>query len=152
MDGLSLHLILNHVPAVGATGALLLLAWGVVRRSADVTAAALATFVIVAVVAVPVFLSGNEAVGRLNGSSDIDTALVERHRGCAVASMVGLEAAAATAIAALWAGRSRRRFPLFPALATLLIGLTACVLLIRTVSLGGEIRHRELRASVVGRQ
>ena len=104
--------ILRHVPVIGGCGALLFLAWGVLRRSLDITLAALSAFVVVGVVAVPVFLHGDR-------------------QDAAVAAMVGLEAAAAVALAALFVWFTTRRYPAFPAAAALILGILAGVLVIR---------------------
>jgi len=104
--------IVRHVPVIGGCGALLFLTWGVLRRNVDITLAALSTFVVVGVVAVPVFLLG------------------DRH-DAAIAAMVGLEAAAAVALAALFVWFTTRRYPAFPATAALILGILAGVLVVR---------------------
>lgn len=129
-----MHLFLNDVPLIGAVGSLLLLAWGLGRRSTDVTLAALSALVIVGLVAVPVFITGTDLPHERNE-------LVLRHRDAAIAALVGLEAAAAIAISALFAWRTTRRYPIFAAAAALAIGCAASVLLVRAATLGGQISH-----------
>lgn len=134
MDPLHLHLFLNDVPLIGAVGSLLLLAWGLGRRSTDVTLAALSALVLVGLLAVVVFVTGSEL-------THSNAALVQRHRDAAIAALVGIEAAAAIALAALFAWRTTHRYPGFAAIAALLVGLAASVLLVRVAQLGGEITH-----------
>lgn len=106
------YAILNQVPAIGGGGALLFLAWGLFRRSLDVTLAALSGFVIVGVVSVPVFLNGDR-------------------RETAIAAMVGLEAAAVVALVALFCWFTTRRYPSYSAGAALVLGVLASVLVLR---------------------
>lgn len=108
--------ILSHVPAIGGGGALLFLAWGLLRRSLDVTLAALCGFVVVGVIAIPVFLSSER-------------------RDAAIAAIIGLEAAAAVALAALFVWYTTRRYPAFSAIAALVLGLMASVLVLRATGM-----------------
>jgi hypothetical protein len=104
--------ILSHVPVIGGGGALLFLAWGLFRRSLDVTLAALSAFVVVGVIAVPVFFYGDR-------------------RDTAIAAMVGLEAAAGVALVSLFCWYTTRRYPAYSAGAALVLGLLASVLVLR---------------------
>lgn len=138
MDPLHVHLFLNDVPLIGAVGSLLLLAWGLGRRSTDVTLAALTALVLVGALGVVVFVTGRDLPN--DGGM-----LVTRHREAATAAVVALVAAAAVAAAAVFAWRTTRRYPTFAAGAALAIGIAASVLLVRAASLGGQITHAVLR-------
>ena len=104
--------LISQVPVIGGGGALLFLAWGLFRRSLDVTLAALTAFVIVGVVAVPVFLNGDR-------------------RDSAIAAIVGLEAAAVVALVSLFCWYTTRRYPSYSAGAALVLGVLASVLVLR---------------------
>lgn len=147
MDPLHLHLFLNHVPAVGGIGALLFLAWGLFRQNNDVTSAAMVALVAVAVIAIPVFLTGEEAEARVKDLPEVSMEIAEHHEQAAVAALVGIEAAGAIALTGLLAWWKTRRYPMYPAAAALLIGIAAAVLLVRAAGLGGQIRHSEIRAA-----
>jgi hypothetical protein len=103
--------IFSHVPVIGGAGALLFLGWGLYRRSLDVTVGALCAFVVVGLVAIPVFLRST-------------------HHDTAVAAMIGLEAAAAVALVSLFDWFTTRRYPAFSAMAALVLGLIASVLVV----------------------
>ena len=70
-----------------------------------------------------------------------------RHQQAAVAAMVGMTAAGAIALTGLLAWWRTRRYPMYPAMAALLVGIAAAVLLVRAASLGGQVRQSELRAA-----
>jgi len=93
-------------------GALLFLSWGLLRHSLDVTLASLTGIVATGLVAIPLYLSGPRS-------------------DAAVAAIVALEAVAGVAVAALFVWKTTRRYPLFPAAATLVIGVAASILVVR---------------------
>ena len=64
-----LHLLLNHWPIIGAFIAFGLFVLALVMRSNDVKQASLALFAILALVALPTYLSGNAASEHLTKSS-----------------------------------------------------------------------------------
>ena len=111
VDARQMFSILRHVPAIGGAGALLFLGWGLLRRRLDVTVGALGAFVVVGLIAIPVFLRAE-------------------HHDSAVAAIIGLEAAAAVALASLFDWFTTRRYPAFSAGATLVLGLLATVLVL----------------------
>jgi uncharacterized membrane protein len=145
MDPLHMHMLLNHVPVIGGVAALLLLAWGLLRCSIQVTLAALIGLVIVGLVAIPVFLTGSIGEERFETLPQLSRELVQRHQDAAVAATVGLISAAAIAVAALIGWRSTRKLPRFAATAALIIGTAALVLAVRTATLGGQIRQNDLQ-------
>lgn len=108
--------ILGQVPAIGGGASLFLLAWGVCRRSLWVTLAALSGLVGVGLIAVPVFLSAER-------------------RDAAIAAMIGLEAVAVVALASLFCWYTTRRYPAFSAIAALVLGLLASVLVVRATAM-----------------
>lgn len=143
MDALRLHLLLNHVPVVGTIGALLLLAAGLLRRSRDITMAALVALVLTGLVAVPVFMTGSSAEQNIVGRTD----QIQHHKDAAVAALVSLESSAAVALCAVLVCIATRRFPMFAAVAALILGIAAAVLVVRASALGAEIRHTELTSN-----
>lgn len=59
------HLIINHFPVAGVLGAMLLFLYGVVRKSREIKVVSLGVFVLLALITIPVFWTGEEAVGAL---------------------------------------------------------------------------------------
>lgn len=145
MDAGSLHMILNHVPAAGAVVSLALLTLALILRRRRLGVIALSALVATGVLAIPASLAGTIAAKHV--VEERESALLDRHKEAAIAALISLEAAAATAIAALVASRSSRRFPVFQAAATLVIGLAALTLLVRAAMLGAEVRVVGTRAT-----
>ena len=91
---------------------LLLLGGGVLRRNHGITAAALISFVVVAVLSIPLFIVA-----------------VARHDEGAVSAFIALDSAAAIALTSLLLWRVTRRYPAFPAAALIAVGTGTALLM-----------------------
>ena len=141
-----IHLMLNHVPVLGTLFGLALLAWGSWRQNASLQRAALVTFVLAALIAIPVFLTGEpaeDAVERLAGVSDN---VIEAHEEAAVVSLIAVELLGVLGLAALLLARTRYS-PRLVVRGALAVAIVTAGLMAWTANLGGRIRHSELQAS-----
>jgi hypothetical protein len=145
MDVGHLHLMLNHVPVLGAPALLALLAWGLAGRIPAVTRGAIWLALALAVVTAVVYLTGEAAEELVEGLPTFQEPLVERHEEVALWATLILAATGFAAAAALW--RSRRGATISTALArVVLVGLLASTLAVGvTAWTGGPIGHPELR-------
>lgn len=147
MDYTYLHLSLNHVPILGTVFGFLLLLGGVLTRSKGVTRAGLISLFLAAVLAIPVYLTGEpaeEVAERLPGVTD---AVIELHESAAAVALTlviitGIAAAAAFAFSRSFPSR----LPLFMAIGTLVLAFATGGSMLQTANLGGQIRHTEIRA------
>lgn len=145
MNSAHLHLILIHFPVAGTVSGILLLGYALARKSDELVRASLWVFAITALFAIGVFLTGDGAekiVERLPGTFE---AVVERHEAMAAISFVAIEIAGAAAMAGLFFSRrynkiNRWYITSFLALAVITAGLVG-----EAASLGGQIRHTEIR-------
>ena len=137
-----LHLLLNHIPVLGTGFAFLILLAGLWRRSDDLRRAALALFVLIALLAIPTYLTGEpsgEALLRQN--LGVSSWQIERHDSAAEIALTAMECLGALSLLCLlldWrkiAGERPLRL-LTMAVAVVVIGLMAW-----TANLGGQIRH-----------
>jgi len=145
MNWAHLHLLLNHIPILGTLFGFLLLAWGMVRRNDPIQRAALATFVVAALVAVPVFLTGEpseDAVEHLAGTAE---QAIETHEDAALLSLISVELLGVLAVLSVI--RRRAGLSRFVPRAALVISVITVGLMARTANLGGKIRHAELRGA-----
>lgn len=74
MNPVHLHLLLNHVPILGTLFGLILLATGLFFRNKTLRSSGMITFVVVALLAIPAYISGGEAeevVEDIPGTSEI---------------------------------------------------------------------------------
>lgn len=147
MDWVHVHLLLNHVPVVGTIiGSLLLLA-AMVRKSDELKKASLVIFVVTALVAIPVFLTGEPAEELTENLPGVSEAVVERHEDSALLSLVAVEFLGAVSLLGLillW--RARRTAARWVVSLALAASIVAAGLMAWTATLGGQIRHTEIRS------
>lgn len=148
MDATHLHLILNHVPALGVVFAGLLLGVALWYRSAQFQRLALVMMVGTALVAIPVYLTGKEAEETVEGIAGVSEAAVERHADAAVASVAAIEILGGVALLGALLFRKAAAVPKLFAVGLLALTLTTTGLFAWTGYLGGQIRHTELKSRV----
>ena len=142
-----LHLMFNHIPVLGAPFLALLLLIGLIRRSAELQRVALGLTVLLALVTIPIYLTGDPAQEQVENQPWFDKDRGHDHEERADAALVGMLVAGAVALGGLWLRRKTPdvRRPLAGlALAALLV---ASGLLAWTALGGGQIRHDEVRGA-----
>jgi hypothetical protein len=144
MDPLYVHIALNHAPVFGLMGCVLLLLWALITRSRDVARAALAGTILVALIAIPVYLTGEPSEERVEDLPGVSHDAIEEHEDAAKYAFWVVEATGAIALIGLVLARKRPEIPRAALIATLLVALIGSVALARTANLGGKIRHTEL--------
>jgi uncharacterized membrane protein len=149
MNTAHVHLLLTHLPVVGAVFAVLLLATGLLTRSAAVRRVALAAVVVVALSGLPTYFTGEGAEDAVEGLPGVSETVIERHEDAAGRSLVALETAGVLALLGLAATVRARRVPAWIVAGTLLVTAVGTGLLGWTANLGGQIRHTEIRAGAV---
>ncbi len=142
MNAAQLHLLLNHVPILGFCFAGLLMLAGLWRRSRDLQAAALCTFVVAGVVSIAVFLSGEPAEEVVEHLPGVAEAAIGEHEEAAEVAFGLMLATGVAAGVGLAVGRVREAKWFPPAL--LALGAVAFVVVSWAGHLGGLIRHTEI--------
>jgi hypothetical protein len=144
-----LHLIMNHVPTVGSVAALGLLFLGYVRRNEHLKHVGLEVLFVIAVLTLPVYVSGVAAHQELRVVKEVSDDAIRVHQDAALIGFAVMEFAGFAAWVALWQWRRHGRAArgLVPAATVLLV--LALALMGRAANLGGEIRHPEILASGV---
>ena len=139
------HLVLVHIPIVGVPFGLALLMWGLWRRSQDVRSAALVVFILCGLVAFQAKQTGDGAEEQLEKLPDFSKTLVHQHEEMADKAFLLTGALALASLAAMVATRGGREMPRFASPLLLALALSSSAALAYTGSLGGEIRHTEIR-------
>ena len=146
MNVAHLHLLLNHVPTIGTALGLGLLLVSLVARSNDLKQASLAVFFVLALLALPAYLSGNAAEEVIEDLPNVSKALIERHQDAALPSLALMEITGVLAWFGLWQFRRTSRLGRGNLSAVLLLSMVTFGLMTRTATMGGEIRHPEIRS------
>jgi len=145
MNAAHLHLLLNHVPTVGTAIGLGLFLLSLIRRNDPLPRASLEVFFVIALLALPAYLSGTAARAELEGRPGVSEALMERHQDAALPAFVFMEITGILAWLGLWQFRRISRPARWNAPAVLLLSSVTVALLARAANVGGEIRHEEIR-------
>lgn len=149
MNAAHLHLLLNHVPVIGSVAALLLLAFGMVRRSEEVTTLGLVSVVVVALFGAAAFFTGRageEVVEHLPG---ISRQLVHTHEEASEIAFIILGVAGAAGLITVFLLHARHRLSRALLVITLLLEIGGTGMVAYAASLGGQIRHPEARPGFV---
>lgn len=149
MNGTYLHLILNHIPAIGVLIGLGLGVFALLAKKPDVLKAALGLFVVAAVFAAFTYFTGESAEEAVEGLAGVSEVRIEAHEESAAAAAIGAGVLGALALGVLVFAWGR---PVRPVLGTLMLLLALGVggLITYTAKLGGEIRHTEIAGAAAG--
>lgn len=140
-----LHLLLNHVPTVGALAALGLLLLAFVRRNEHLTHAGLEALFVVALLTLPVYMSGAGAYRELRNAPGVSDIAIRMHQDAALWGFMVTECAGLVAWIALWQTRRWDRAARGIVVAATLLSVVAIAIMAGAANLGGEIRHPEIR-------
>jgi uncharacterized membrane protein len=143
-----LHLVLNHVPVIATFIGLLLLLVAFVRKSEELKKVTLALLVLIALVTIPVYLTGEPAEEMIENIPGTSEATIERHENAALFSLIAVEVTGITALAGLLIFGRKKGLGNLLAIVTLALSLISGGLLAWTANLGGQIRHTEITSGV----
>lgn len=147
LSPLHVHLMLNHMPLLGTLAAALLLGWGLVRRAPEVLRVGLIAAVLVALLTIPVYLTGEPAEHALRDRiPDMDRDIAHEHEERGELTFIVMLVTGALGAVALWRGRVAGE-PGRGWSGLVCAALVVCFALFAwTALIGGQIRHTELRA------
>jgi hypothetical protein len=146
-----LHLLLNHFPAIGFAIGLCLFIAALWLKSADLRRVSLVVFFLIAVIAIPAYLSGNAAETQLcpDGQcpEDVSPSVIRDHEDAALVAFLFMMATGFFAWLGLWQLRRMPRLPAWNVAAILAPALAGFFLMGLAADEGSEIRHPEIEAA-----
>lgn len=142
-----IHLILNHFPIIGAIFGLLLLIFALVRKSKELKLASYWSFIIIALIAIPVYFSGTRAATFASNLPAVSDSIIHSHREVAEQSLIVLEILGVISLAALFLFRGAKKDPTWFTPTLLILAVIATGLVSWTGIRGGVIRHTEVRGN-----
>ena len=146
MNPSHLHLMLNHLPLVGSAFSLLLLLVAFSIRSDELKRVSMAFFVLVALLALPAYLTGEPAEDLIEKLPGVSEDFIKPHEDSAQWALGAQILVGVAALGILLCLRHGKPLPNWGAGAFLLLILVAGALMARTANLGGQIRHPEIRS------
>ena len=139
-----LHLLLNHVPTLGTIVALGLLLLAFAKTSDDLKQASLALFFALALMSLPVYMTGYSAQNAIKDRPDVSAALINTHQSAALLALIAMEATGIVAWFALWQTRKPSGRPGWTVAIVLILSVVTISLMATAANIGGEIRHPEI--------
>jgi hypothetical protein len=143
------HLLLNHIPVLGTAFGVGLLAFALWRKSEELKRAAFCALVIVALLAVPAYLTGEPAEGMVTGLPGVSKTHIESHEEVATIAFVGVLVLGVGALAGLVCFRRGNAVPGWFGYSILAALLVVGGLMAWTANLGSQVRHTEIRGAPV---
>jgi hypothetical protein len=148
MSTTQIHLALNHIPVLLSITGAIVLTYALIRKNSSVKYTGLSLLIAAALFTLPVYFSGEgteESVEHLPGISEN---LIEEHAEMALIAFILI---VATGVIALSSVLLKKRQVLSRNIAffSLMVAFVSFGAFAQTARLGGQIRHSELRGSIV---
>jgi len=147
MDATHIHLILTHFPIVGTIIGTGILTYGYFSKRNDVIKAALLTFVLMALVTIPVYLTGEDSEESVEHLAGVSERLIENHEELAEKAILFMGLLAVLSSISFLAVLRQFSFAKTITLITLIVSLVTFGIFAQVGNLGGQIRHSEIRTS-----
>jgi hypothetical protein len=144
------HLLLNHLPILGTLIALAMFLVALVMDQNDLKQVSLALFALIALFAIPTYMSGSGAEEMIKDSPDVSMDAIEMHQGSALIAFIFMELTGAFALIGLWRFSRTSKNPWMsgPArlnlFAVLALAIVTSGLMAIAGNTGGDIRHAEI--------
>lgn len=146
MNWAHVHLLINHFPIIGTVLGILFLVVALVRQSRDLQRAILGYFILIALLALPVYLTGGPAADLIEELPGVSESAIEQHEEAALIALVAVEVSGVLAAGGLFFFRRRATIPTWFVSLLLLLSIAVGGWMAWTANLGGQIRHPEIRA------
>lgn len=143
MNPTYIHLLLNHFPIIGTLIGSGLLLWGVIKNQDNLKKSAAVILVLMALIAVPVFLTGEPAEESVENIQGISEQMMEMHEDAAKIAIILMAVTGAASLIALFMSVRKKAANLVYIIA-LVLSLLTFAAMARTGYYGGRIRHTEI--------
>jgi uncharacterized membrane protein len=144
MNQTHIHLLITHLPIIGAILGAFVLIHGIWRKSNSTLIAAYNIFIISAIGAGIAYATGEGAEETVEHLQGISKSAIEEHAESALISLIGLIVIGVIAVIGLFVTLKSTSLIRPVALLALTASLVGFVLIARTGYLGGQIRHTEI--------
>jgi len=145
MNGAHIHLILGHIPIVGAGFTTLLLLFALVNKSRDIKQSSLWFAVITGVAALVTYLTAESAENIVKKIPGITEDIIEPHETLALYYLLSLLFIAVVALAGLFLSRASVSVLHKFVIIIFILNILATLLAVQTGISGGKIRHTEIK-------
>ncbi|MGD0711510.1 MAG: hypothetical protein ABR968_10075 [Bacteroidales bacterium] len=144
MNGAHLHLILSHIPIIGAGFTTLLIIFALGQKSKEVKHTSLWFALIIGISALITYLTGDSAEEIVKTIPGITESLIDPHENMALFYMISLLFIGAVALAGIVLSRASSEILHKFTIIILILNILAMFLAYKTSLSGGKIRHTEI--------
>lgn len=141
------HLLLNHVPTIGFAVGLGLFVIALVVRSDHLKQASLVVITGIALLTIPAYATGAAAQETLREAPGVSVRLIEMHEELAFIALLLMQITGGFAWLGLWHYRRVQHLPRWNAAVLVALSFITFTIVARAASIGGEIRHPEIRVT-----
>lgn len=145
MDATHLHLMLTHFPIVGTIIGVIILAYGQFSKKNEIKKVAFLIFIIMALLTIPVFLTGDGAEETVEHIPGVSEKLIERHAEFAENAIIFMGLLGLLSLVSFIAIVRKLSIEKIVAIITLSVSLVTCAVFVQVGNLGGQIRHSEIQ-------
>jgi hypothetical protein len=145
MNSTYLHLLLNHFPIIGTLMGSGLLLWGIIKKQAQTQSIAAGILFLMAIIALPVYLSGEPAEETVENLPGISEAMMELHEESANLAIWIMGITGILSLVAIILHRQKHAFSGKAYLLAFILSVVTFGAMVRTGYYGGRIRHSEIR-------
>lgn len=145
-----IHLLLNHVSILAALFSVLIYIAGIIKKNDPIKNTALIGFVLAAIVAIPVFLTGEPAEESVEHLPGVLESAIESHEEAAEIALWLIEITGIVALAGLFSKKIKFVATTGFSLLMVTFSLVSSVSISYTGYLGGKIRHTEISSTTIG--
>ena len=150
MNAAHLHLVLNHIPVLGAIISFVLVLAILVKKDPGLKSLSLWWFVLIGALGAVVYLTGEPAEESVEHLSWFQENFVERHEDTALWALIVTEVLALMGVFGLYLQKKKHTTPVsFWRVAIVVAGINLAFMG-WTANLGGQIRHTEIRDTQPG--
>jgi hypothetical protein len=134
------------MPVIGTIFGVLLLLLALLRKSEELKRVSLGVFVFTALLAIPVYFTGEPAEKLIEHLPGVAEPLIEQHENAALFALLMAGVTGIAALIGLIIFRRAEKTPGWVVGAALVLSLATSGLMGWTANIGGQIRHTEIRA------
>lgn len=146
MDATHLHLMLTHFPIVGTIIGACILIYALLSKNDSVMKVAFVTFILMALLTIPVFLTGGESEETVEHLAGVSENIIEEHEELAEKAIWLMGLLGIFSILNIFIILKRSSFVKSVTIISLIIALVTIGFFVQVGNLGGQIRHSEIRA------
>ena len=145
MNSTYLHLLLNHFPIIGTLMGSGLLLWGIIKKQTQTQSIAAGILFLMAIIALPVYLSGEPAEETVENLPGISETMMELHEESANLAIWIMGITGIISLVAIILQRQKHAFSGKAYLLAFILSVVTFGAMVRTGYYGGRIRHSEIR-------